>query len=367
MKMELSIRKTSSCCGLTSRTQAVRAFHAWRPPIWMTTAQSTLTILPCWSRYSAKAQSRRPRFPRMRAWVATSSISLSQHCRRAGLEAQWRFIFSILASTRRTQLPASSRDQPRSSASTALSWCRLQRARPRELSSPFLWSWPINKSICIRSGLRPEPKSNVPEIAASDTARQLPISSLTAMCRRILTKRHIQKGAAMPHYGILRDHKFEGVDDLRGADVYGVNDEKLGSIDDVIFDHSSGDIRYIVLKTGGLLSRKKVMVPANRVEPYGNHDDKFYAELDKERLEMLPEFKEETMKAQSDWSTYEKDYEKRWNDGAVMYNQSSGRIITPPPEDVVSGPMSSGHASVASGRRLDLKPEKIGRASCRER
>jgi uncharacterized protein YrrD len=165
----------------------------------------------------------------------------------------------------------------------------------------------------------------------------------------------------MPHYGILRDHKMENVDDLRGADVYGVNDEKLGTIDDVIFDHSSGDIRYIVLKTGGLLSRKKVMVPANRVEPYGNHDDKFYAELDKERLEMLPEFKEETMKAQSDWSTYEKDYEKRWNDGAVMYNQSSGRIITPPPEDVVRGPISSGHASVASGRRLDLKPEKVGK------
>src|SRR6476661_8199102 len=101
----------------------------------------------------------------------------------------------------------------------------------------------------------------------------------------------------MPHYGILRDHKMEDVDDLRGADVYGVNDEKLGTIDDVIFDHSSGDIRYIVLKTGGLLSRKKVMVPANRVEPYGNHDDKFYAELDKERLEMLPEFTEEKMKA----------------------------------------------------------------------
>jgi sporulation protein YlmC with PRC-barrel domain len=138
----------------------------------------------------------------------------------------------------------------------------------------------------------------------------------------------------MPHYGILRDHKMENVDDLRGADVYGVNDEKLGSIDDVIFDHSSGDIRYIVLKTGGLLSRKKVMVPANRVEPYGNHDDKFYAELDKERLEMLPEFKEETMKAQGEWSTYEKDYEKRWNDGAVMYNKNTGRIITPPLEQV---------------------------------
>jgi sporulation protein YlmC with PRC-barrel domain len=164
----------------------------------------------------------------------------------------------------------------------------------------------------------------------------------------------------MPHYGILRDHKLEGIDDLRGADVYGVNDEKLGTIDDIIFDHSSGDIRYIVLKTGSLLSRKKVMVPANRVEPYGNHDDKFYAELDKERLDMLPEFDDAKMKAEDDWRGYEKDYEKRWSDGAVMYNKNSGRIITPPPEQVASPAMGASHIA-ASGKRLDLKPERMGR------
>src|SRR3979411_92220 len=106
----------------------------------------------------------------------------------------------------------------------------------------------------------------------------------------------------MPHYGILRDHKMEDVDDLRGAEVYGVNDEKLGTIDDVVFDHSSGDIRYVVLKTGGLLSRKRVIVPANRIDSYGNHADKFYADLDKERLEMLPEFEDGALKSENDWS-----------------------------------------------------------------
>src|SRR3954447_21462135 len=125
----------------------------------------------------------------------------------------------------------------------------------------------------------------------------------------------------MPHYGILRDHKMEDVDDLRGADVYGVNDEKLGTIDDVIFDHSSGEIRYIVIKTGGLLSSKRMMVPANRIEPYGNHDDKFYAELDKERLEMLPEFNDDMLKTEGGWSDYEKNYEERWSSGEVLYNK----------------------------------------------
>jgi sporulation protein YlmC with PRC-barrel domain len=162
----------------------------------------------------------------------------------------------------------------------------------------------------------------------------------------------------MPHYGLLHDHKLEDVDDLRGAEVYGVNDEKLGTIDDVIFDHSSGEIRYIVLKTGGLLSPKRVMVPANRVEPYGHHDDKFYAELDKERLAMLPEFNDETLKTEGDWDKFEKNYEKRWNDGAVMYNKDTGRIITAPHEEEV-GP-AIGRRS-ASGRTLDLKSEKVGK------
>ncbi len=94
----------------------------------------------------------------------------------------------------------------------------------------------------------------------------------------------------MPHYGILRNHRFDDAEDVRGAEVYGVNDEKLGKIDDVIFDHTSGDIRYAVVDTGGWLSSKKFLVPINRISPYGNHDDKFYAELDKERIQMLPEY-----------------------------------------------------------------------------
>jgi sporulation protein YlmC with PRC-barrel domain len=166
----------------------------------------------------------------------------------------------------------------------------------------------------------------------------------------------------MPHYGLLHDHKMENVDDLRGAEVYGVNDEKLGTIDDVVFDHSSGDIRYIVLKTGGLLSGKKIMVPANRVEPYGNHDDKFYAELDKERLEMLPEFNDDKLKTEGDWAQFEKNYEERWNDGTVMYNKDTGRIITPPTNEQVqpSGGQPQSQQARESLNR-DFTPQRMGK------
>jgi sporulation protein YlmC with PRC-barrel domain len=166
----------------------------------------------------------------------------------------------------------------------------------------------------------------------------------------------------MPHYGLLHDHKMEDIDDLRGAEVYGVNDEKLGTIDDVIFDHSSGEIRYILLKTGGLLSGKRVMVPANRVEPYGNHDDKFYAELDKERLEMLPEFNDDKLKTEGDWAQFEKNYEERWNDGTVMYNKDTGRIITPPTNEQVQpagGQPLSQQARESLNR--DFTPQRMGK------
>ena len=51
----------------------------------------------------------------------------------------------------------------------------------------------------------------------------------------------------MAHYGTLREFRFkENVEDIRGSDVYGRDDEKLGEISDVIFDHSTGDIQYAV-------------------------------------------------------------------------------------------------------------------------
>ena len=74
----------------------------------------------------------------------------------------------------------------------------------------------------------------------------------------------------MAHYGTLRDYHFvdnESADDIRGGSkVYGLNNEKLGKIDDVIFDHSTGQIRYVVVDTGGWLSSKKFIVPSHRLQ-----------------------------------------------------------------------------------------------------
>jgi sporulation protein YlmC with PRC-barrel domain len=166
----------------------------------------------------------------------------------------------------------------------------------------------------------------------------------------------------MPHYGTLRETNLQqDPDDLRGAEVYGVNDEKLGKVDDVIFDHSSGDIKYVVVETGGLFSKKSFLLPANRVSPYGNHDDKFYAELDKERIQMLPEYDENALKSEGNWSEYEKHYEDQWKDGALMYNTSTGRMITPPPEEIPRAPRGSKGTERSAMETRDFTPQRLGR------
>ena len=80
----------------------------------------------------------------------------------------------------------------------------------------------------------------------------------------------------MTHIGTLRDYRFaevdEAADDIRGAKVYGMDDEKLGKIDDVIFDHATGAIRYVVVDTGGWLSSKKFIV--RRTNSASRHNTK---------------------------------------------------------------------------------------------
>jgi hypothetical protein len=102
-------------------------------------------------------------------------------------------------------------------------------------------------------------------------------------------------------------------------------------------------------------------VPANRIDSYGNHEDKFYANLDKERLEMLPAFEDGALKSENDWSVYEREYETRLNDGAVMYNKDTGRIVTPPVEEVAGARRAPLSAADIKSLERDFTPQRMGK------
>jgi hypothetical protein len=145
----------------------------------------------------------------------------------------------------------------------------------------------------------------------------------------------------MAHYGRLRDYRFgEDVDDIRGASLYGLDDEKLGKIDDVIFDHASGTIRYAVVDSGGWLSSKKFLVSADRIQPDAEHKDDFYVRMTKEQIEALPSYDEDKFSRDAkenerDWSDYDHRYRKSLEtSGDVLHREGSTHTITQEPQEL---------------------------------
>ena len=142
----------------------------------------------------------------------------------------------------------------------------------------------------------------------------------------------------MAHYGTLRDFRFSDTatsgEDIRGSKIYGRNDDKLGKIDDVIFDHSTGAIRYVVVDTGGWLSSKKFVVPAERLRRSTEHEDDFKVDLDKKQIESFPAYDEKAVESQERWGDYEKRYKEAWKASPVQHREGTDRNITPSATEV---------------------------------
>ncbi len=164
----------------------------------------------------------------------------------------------------------------------------------------------------------------------------------------------------MNHYGTLRDFRFseKDVDDIRGSNVYGLNDEKLGDINDVIFDHSTGDIRYVVVDTGGWLSSKKFIVPADRLRPSSKHDDDYHVDLSKQQIESFPPYDEKSVGDRDRWNDYETRYNAGWTTaGDVQHRRDApDRNITPRPDEISTSGSGSRTASTTASSIGTARP-----------
>jgi hypothetical protein len=162
----------------------------------------------------------------------------------------------------------------------------------------------------------------------------------------------------MPHYGTLQDHQFAGdVDDIRGATVYDFEDQKLGTLDDVVFDHSTGQIKYAVIDSGGWLTSRKFLILADRIFPYEKDRDGFVVGITKQQIESLPPYDESKLKTEEDWKKYEEVYEKGWHASPVQHRHGSDHNITPPEEvRPEGGPQPAADRELTTA---ELYPERI--------
>ncbi len=125
----------------------------------------------------------------------------------------------------------------------------------------------------------------------------------------------------MAYYTTLQNYQFDPriADDIRGSTVRGLNDDKLGKVDDVIFDPNTNTIRYAVVDTGGWLRTKRFIVPADRIRGSATHSDDFEVNLTKEQIESFPPYDENALESQEKWRTYETKYQSAWPTSSAAY------------------------------------------------
>ena len=147
----------------------------------------------------------------------------------------------------------------------------------------------------------------------------------------------------MPHFGTLQDYRFEDrTDDIRGAALYGSNQEKLGKIDDVIFDHATGELKYVVVESGGWFGSKRFLVPADRVRSRDSQGDRYVANLSKSQIHRLPEYDESTLNDERRWGEYEREYRRRSADQHEgVLDQAGGTNILVPDSVPTSGSVAT--------------------------
>jgi hypothetical protein len=157
------------------------------------------------------------------------------------------------------------------------------------------------------------------------------------------------EGEIMARYGMLRDYRFPDVaEDVRGSKLYGLKDEKLGKIDDVIFDCFTGLISYVVVDTGGWLTTRKFIVPADRLRASTEHKDDFAVDLTKAQIEAFPPYSESDLESEQQWADYEGRYRSKWEADPVMHRMGTDRNITPTTQQMPEQPAAS--ATVSADR-----------------
>jgi hypothetical protein len=170
----------------------------------------------------------------------------------------------------------------------------------------------------------------------------------------------------MAHYGCIgKGRVSEDVRDVRGVTVRGADNERLGKVNDVIFDHDSMEIRYVVVDSVGWLEAGKFLLPLDRLISDGKHSDGLASDTTREQIKHAPQYKEQPQGSNGEWKRYEQEFKKYWEDQPVMHIKGSDRIITPP-EEPAPAQLSSSQTSSSSGsgrqvNAASLFPERMTR------
>jgi hypothetical protein len=146
----------------------------------------------------------------------------------------------------------------------------------------------------------------------------------------------------MTHYGSLGTQAVsEDVRDIRGTDVRGADNTKLGDVTDVIIDHEAMEIRYVVMDSGGWLEAGTFLLPADRMSADETDENNLTARVTRQQIRNSPKYDKNTLHSEDEWKKYEREFTKYWDEEPILHMKDSYRIITPPEEPISAQPTSS--------------------------
>ncbi len=113
--------------------------------------------------------------------------------------------------------------------------------------------------------------------------------------------------------------------DFRGTNVYGPNNDKLGTVEDALIDDQTGELRYVLVNAGWLRSGQ-YLVPVDQFYAFNDSDD-LYLNLRQSDVEALPEFSDQLLTSDATFADYQTAYRGAWHyDVDPAYSQPSPRL-----------------------------------------
>ncbi len=167
----------------------------------------------------------------------------------------------------------------------------------------------------------------------------------------------------MTHNGSLGNEVIpEDIRDIRGTSIRGADNRRLGTVSDVIVDHETMQIRYLMVDSQGWLVSQTFLLPAERVIPDKNDDANLAANVTREQIEHAPRYDNAAPQSGTDWTKYQLAFQKYWDEEPVMHLKGSDRVITFPEQSQSTQSNSAGSTSQPEGRDLNvaaLFPERM--------
>ena len=163
----------------------------------------------------------------------------------------------------------------------------------------------------------------------------------------------------MTHFGSLGTQEVsDDIRDVRGTVVRGSDGEELGKLDDVIFDHDTMEIRYLIVDSGDRLEAGTFLLPADRVAADENHQDGLATGVTRQQIENSPPYDQNALRSDGEWKQYEQKFKQYWEDKPVMHIKGSDRIIVPP-DAVPSAPASSSRQKRSSSATREVSAAEL--------